>query len=118
MTKRKADIFTVVESMPNWFADRQEDKALPEGSKGTLPTVLGPVPRHGPQSSRLDPLLLRLLPIGRGLALTRGCWLKGLSVRPDGTRPTGLGPTWPNPSAATVAVANRSKAEVKMRRPC
>ena len=42
MTKRKADIFTVVEFVPNWFAARQEDKALPKGSKGT-PTY-GPGP--------------------------------------------------------------------------
>lgn len=43
MTKRKADILTVAESVPNWFVARQEDEAPSEESKGT--------PTHGPETS-------------------------------------------------------------------
>ena len=43
MTKWRADIFTVAESVPNWFAARQENEAPSEESNGTI--------THGPGTS-------------------------------------------------------------------
>ena len=39
MTKRKSSIFTVIESVPNWFSARQEDDLIPVATEVTSATV-------------------------------------------------------------------------------
>ena len=76
----------------------KKTKHLPRNLTEPLPTVLGPVPRFGPQPRRSDSLLPRPLPTSRRPARTRGHRLRGMNVRPAGTRPTGLRPTGPSPT--------------------
>lgn len=83
MTKHKADIFTVVESVPNWFSARREDDLIPVESEVTPTTAIEASSELGVSTPRQPKL-----PTGQRLARTRGRQPKGPSVLPDGTGPT------------------------------
>lgn len=104
MTKRKVDIFTVVEAVPNWFVASREigsvheeiDEAIIHGS-GTSPDILSPAPEALPPTAEIvtnwvESSLYMWTPV-EGSESTVSC---------DKAN-------WAEPNSATWAVASRSE---------
>ena len=109
MTKRKVDIFTVVEAVPNWFVasceirslHEETDEAITHGS-GTSPDILSPTPEALPPTAEIvtnwvEPGLYTWTPAKGSKS----------AVRCD--KANWAEPNWAEPNSATWAVASRSE---------
>ena len=77
MTKRKSSIFTVIESVPNWFSARQEDDLIPVATEVTSATVTKSSLELGTPVQGVPPPWQPRLTTGQLPVRLRGCWAKG-----------------------------------------
>ena len=109
MTKRKADIFTIAEFVPNWFAARQEHEAPSEESNGT--------PTHGPGTSYevwtsiQEVRLPTTETIANWSETGSNTWppVEGSECTSSWDKANRSEADWAEPHSATWAVANRSE---------